>query len=408
MGAGKSHMSGAGFFARLALIALSVTGVIPAIAQHVAPPKCVASIDGCLAAPNEVSIATDNFDSAMRSGQSARENGNLAKALADFDEAVKRRPQSPLAHYFRGLTLADRGELERAVDAFDMAIRMKAGFTEAMRARGFTQYKRREFVFALEDFARVLPSNPGDIEIVAARGDMFLRMGEWDRAIAELNKELTLRPGHSLAVARRADAWRGKGKTEQALADYALVTRMAPAYWPARHSRAAIYEERGEYDKALAEYDAVLRGSPKHGSTLALRCGTKVLLDRSTEAIGDCEAALAQKPDDQVALTWLGLIDYGNGAFERARAELDAAIGQNGAWARANYARALLRETLGDQAGAFKDMTTARRYTETTAEWTRVQTELSRFRRGPWCGDPMPCGAIPAGKIPTSGCGCGP
>lgn len=195
---------------------------------------------------------------------------------------------------------------------------------------------------------------------------------------------------------------------EAALNEYGLAARMAPGYWPMRHARAAIYEERGEYDKALAEYDAVLRHAPRHTLSLAQRCGVKVVLDRLTEARPDCEAAMQGKGDDQVALTWLGLIEYGLGDLAGARTALDSAIAQKGAWSRANYARSLLRETLGDPTGAFRDMTAARRYTESPAEWERVQAELSRFRRGPWCHVPMPCGAIPTGKIPAGGCGYGP
>ncbi|HYC63996.1 MAG TPA: tetratricopeptide repeat protein [Reyranellaceae bacterium] len=373
----------------------------------------MAALDGCsLAIPRELSTTSDIFDALLSGAKAARERGDLAKALTDLDEAVKRRPQSALAHYLRGLTLGDRGELERAVDALDFAIRLKGDFTEAMRARGFAQYKRREFIFALEDFARVLPKNPTDVEIVAARGDMYVRMGDWDKALAELNRELALRPGHYLAVARRGDAWRGKGRTDAALNEYALAARLAPGYWPVRHARAVIYEERREYDKALAEYDAVRRHSPRHAPSLAQRCGIKTILDRLAEALPDCEAALQGhgrvKDDDQVALTWLGLIAYGLGDFVRAREMLDGAIAQKGAWPRANYARALLRETLGDTSGSFRDMTAARRYTESPADWERVQVELSRFRRGPWCHVPMPCGTIPAGSIKSDGCGCGP
>lgn len=312
------------------------------------------------------------------------------------------------AHFARGQALAASGELERAVEAFDAAIRLRPDYSEAIRARGFTQYQRREFVFALEDFARILPANPGDVEIVAARGDMFVRMGDWDKAIAELTRELALRPGHYLAVARRGDAWRGKGRIDAALNEYAMAERMAPGYWPARHASAAIHEERGDYAKALAEYDAILRIAPKHGPSLAQRCAAKVMLDRLADALPDCKAALAIKPNDQVALTWSGLIDYTNGAFDRARDALDVAIALNGAWSRANYVRALVRETLGDQAGAFRDMTAARRYTEDPAVWARVQSELARFRQGPWCGERLPCGAIPSGNIKTAGCGCGP
>lgn len=393
-------------FAQMASIwALALA--IPAAAQPT-PPRCVTTIDGCsVAVPRELG-AVESFDAYLKGAQTARERGDHAKALSELDEAVKRRPQSALAHYLRGLTLADRGELERAVDAFDFALRLKSDFTEAMRARGFTQYKRREFVFALEDFSRVLPKTPGDVEIVAARGDMYVRMGEWDRALGELNRELAMRPGHYLAVARRGDAWRGKGQIDAALNEYALAARMAPGYWPVRHARAAIYAERSEYEKALAEYDAVLRHIPRHAPSLAQRCGAKVILDRLSDARSDCEAAMQGKGDDQVALTWLGLIDYGMGDFAGARLALDSAIAQKGAWPRANYARALLRETLGDPAGAFRDMTAARRYTESPAEWERVQAELSRFRRGPWCQVPMPCGTIPMGSIQAGGCGCGP
>lgn len=207
-------MSGAVFSARLALLALSLAAAIPAVAQMPPPPKCVASIDGCsVVAPRELS-AIENFDAFLKGAQQARERGDHAKALNDLDEAVKRRPQSALAHYLGGLTLGDRGDLERVVDAFDFAILLKGDFTEAMRARGFAQYKRREFVFALEDFALVLPSNPADVEIVAARGDMYVRMGEWDRALAELNREVALRrattspsPAAAMPGAARA-AWR--------------------------------------------------------------------------------------------------------------------------------------------------------------------------------------------------------
>jgi hypothetical protein len=63
---------------------------------------------------------------------------------------------------------------------------------------------------------------------------------------------------------------------------------------------------------------------------------------------------------------------------------------------------------LGDSSGAFTDMTAARRYTESPDESQRVQAELSPFRRGPICRDPLPCGATAAGRVPASGCGCGP
>lgn len=396
-------MSSTGILSRFASIAVLVALATPGVAQTA--PKCAA--DGCsVVAPRELSAASDTFDTLLKSAQGWRDKSDPGRALADLDQAIKHRPQSALAHYLRGMVLADRGNLEGAVDAFDRAVRLKGDFTEARRARGMANYKRREFVFALEDFAR-LPGSSGDVEIVAARGDMFVRMGDWDRALAELTTELSMRPGRYLAAARRGDAWRGKGNSDNALNEYALAARMAPAYWPARHARAGIYAERGEYDKALAEYDAVLRYAPRHGATFAQRCGVKVILDRP-DAAGDCEAALEQTPDDQVALTWLGLIDYANGAFERARARLDAALEHKGAWPWANFSRALLLESLGDTSGAHKDMTAARRYTETPADWTRVQGELQRFRRGPWCGDPMPCGIVPSGTIPTSGCGCGP
>ena len=111
MGADHPSMSGATFSARLALLALSLAAAIPAFAQA-PPPKCVATVDGCsITAPRELSAVSDNFEVLLGTAKAARERGELAKALADLDRAVTLRPQSALAHYLRGLTLADRGEL---------------------------------------------------------------------------------------------------------------------------------------------------------------------------------------------------------------------------------------------------------------------------------------------------------
>ena len=62
--------------------------------------------------------------------------GAYDRALADYDTALRLRPDDPVAHYRRGLTHYFMGENTGAIHDFTEVIRLDPGHAEAYRYRG--------------------------------------------------------------------------------------------------------------------------------------------------------------------------------------------------------------------------------------------------------------------------------
>ncbi|MCM1356404.1 MAG: tetratricopeptide repeat protein [Staphylococcus sp.] len=88
---------------------------------------------------------------------------DITAALSDLDSVIRLSPFMPVAHYNRGVLLAEAGMLEEAVKSFSTAIKLKPDFGEAYYNRGFVY-------LTLGDKDRAFPdlSRAGEFGIVAS------------------------------------------------------------------------------------------------------------------------------------------------------------------------------------------------------------------------------------------------
>src|SRR5690349_1694648 len=68
---------------------------------------------------------------AMQRGQEAFKSGDLTRARAEFEKAVRLAPNDAEAQSALGWVLAQQGELEGAVSHLRAAVKVKPGFAEA-------------------------------------------------------------------------------------------------------------------------------------------------------------------------------------------------------------------------------------------------------------------------------------
>lgn len=74
-------------------------------------------------------------------GNAWKAKGELDRAIADYTEAIRLKPDHAIAHYDRGIVWQQKGELDRAIADFSEAIRLKPYDTLAVYAyvnRGLT------------------------------------------------------------------------------------------------------------------------------------------------------------------------------------------------------------------------------------------------------------------------------
>lgn len=96
---------------------------------------------------------------------------DIADILADLDTVIRLSPFMPVAHYNRGVILAEAGMLEEAVKSFSRAIELKPNFGEAYYNRGFVYLTLGDKDKAFPDLSR-----GGELGIVPSYS-LLKRMG---------------------------------------------------------------------------------------------------------------------------------------------------------------------------------------------------------------------------------------
>lgn len=153
-------------------------------------------------------------------GNAYQDSKDLDRAIADFDAAIRLRPDYALAYSNRGNAYSRRKDYARAIASYDEAIRIDPNQASA--------YNNRCFALA------------------AAGGDL-------QQAIRDCDMALMLRPGFACALGSRGFAHFRAGALEPALADLDAALKADGKSAPWLYLRGIIRLRRG--DRAGADAD---------------------------------------------------------------------------------------------------------------------------------------------------------
>jgi len=81
-------------------------------------------------------LGSNCLDAYYRRGKLYRELGYFDRAIRDYDQAIRLRPQSANSHYYRGLANHRMGRFDRAIRDYDLVIRLKPTYAAAYNDRG--------------------------------------------------------------------------------------------------------------------------------------------------------------------------------------------------------------------------------------------------------------------------------
>ncbi len=165
-------------------------------------------------------------------GNARAELGDGEGALEDYDAAVRARPDYPEARVNRGLTRFQRGDFAGAVEDLDAALRLDPDHAFARYNRGLARQKLGDLPGALEDYDGTLHRRPDFVEALVNRGNIRVLQAEPQRALEDYNRALALRPGFPHALLNRARTRRGLGDTDGAVADLRLALETADPAGP--------------------------------------------------------------------------------------------------------------------------------------------------------------------------------
>ena len=151
------------------------------------------------------------------------------------------------AYFNRGLTKLHTGHQEEAIADFDEAIRLKPDYTEAYNNRGYAKGMLKRYEEAIADLDTVIHLKPSDTFAYSNRGNAKSELGQHEEAIIDFDIVLRLDPDYVEAYNNRGVTKFRLGRYEEAIADFDEAIRLKPDY-------AEAYNNRGHVKRILERY----------------------------------------------------------------------------------------------------------------------------------------------------------
>jgi lipoprotein NlpI len=195
------------------------------------------------------SAATSDIDGC---DQSADRERRIASCSRLIDDTARSDTVRAVAHNNRGNALRANGENDRAIADYSEALRLRPDGTYYYN-RGNAYRTKGENNRAIADYTEAIKLNPNDSSAYNNRANAYRDEGDFDRAISDLDTVVRDKPT-ARAFYNRGEAHRLKGDDARAIADYSAAIALDP-------KRGSFYFDRGRaylYTGSLAAAQADL------------------------------------------------------------------------------------------------------------------------------------------------------
>jgi tetratricopeptide (TPR) repeat protein len=273
--------------------------------------SCTAIIRSDRSSSKDKAVAYNNRGSFLR------DRGELDRAIADFDAAVRLDPNSPDTYINRGIARYRRGDLDRAIADYDEAIRLDPEDAYAYNDRGLALRAKGDLDRAISDHDHAIRLEPDTSAAYTNRGLDWQDKGDLDRAIADFDNAVRLNSNDALAYNNRALAWQAKGDLVRAVADYGEAIRSDPQFASAYSNRAKAWEKRGDFSRAIADCRELIRLDPQSAAAYLQRGRLLLFSGQLPSALADLNRANELAPNDGYVALWLDIVGQRNSLTNR-------------------------------------------------------------------------------------------
>jgi len=177
---------------------------------------------------------------------------NIAEALREGKRALDLNPNSSIARYAYGQTLAACARLDEGIEQARVGCEIDPLMAPINYCYGLLLYYDRRWEEAEQQLRRTLEINPNFIIAQAMVGIVLARQSRFSDAMAHVNKMLTAKPD---IVWELVLAYVAALAGERAMATRILAKRDAALPAAAAYFGATIYGVLGEFDKGFADLE---------------------------------------------------------------------------------------------------------------------------------------------------------
>jgi tetratricopeptide (TPR) repeat protein len=261
-----------------------------------------------------------------RRGHAYVDTGDLDRAMADFEAAIRLDPKYFDGYNGRGRVYQARRDGVRALGEYEVAIRLDPNNPWPRNNRGNAYLSQGDTVHAIADYDEAIRLDPKIVRPHVNRGWLFFRVGDIDRSLADYEEVIRLDPNSAVGHTGVCRAYRDKGDRARALDECNEAIRLEPQYAVAYDNRGVVYHENGDEDRALADFGEAIRLDPRNPWPYNNRGISHFARGEKTLALADYDEAIRLDPTLVYAYFNRGDLYREQGDLGRALSEYQTAL----------------------------------------------------------------------------------
>lgn len=255
-------------------------------------------------------IKPDNGQALAARGNLFRVNGEETKAQADFSLAiaVPIPPNSGFRAYLdRSRAYIAKGDLTSALADLNTANHLNPSIREIYINRASIYRQRRDFRSAINEYTGALKLNPKDDNALSSRAETYVNLGEFDNALADCNAAINANQFVADYYEHRSEVQRMLGNQDLAIADLAVAIQLQPERGVWYAARAEAYRMKGDWKDAMTDYDRAIQAEPTSGKFRSYRANERQYEGDYAGALADRDEAIlldANNADLRIVRAW--------------------------------------------------------------------------------------------------------
>jgi tetratricopeptide (TPR) repeat protein len=283
-------------------------------------------------------------------GNLAFENQKWAEAQVYLDQWIQTHPADQEALWLRGQTFQNQGNLDRALSDFNALLTLNPLNAEAIFERGRIRYQLKQYQEAIADFENFIKTPPGETTRIlfkiapgdnavsnvttvqtASQEDAYYHLGlcsieleEYDFALLYLDEAILLNPKIADFHAEKGRALARLGDNVPAIESYEIALRLDPDHLPAKQGLALV--KTGGDEVLQEQLDQLIADSAANSQIYKQRGFYRMNHDDYKGAIEDFTAAISMDAEDSESYFYRGKIYYREKNREMAEADFSDAI----------------------------------------------------------------------------------
>jgi predicted CXXCH cytochrome family protein len=254
-----------------------------------------------------------------------KSDGQMAKALPLYEEAVRRKPDSLIALQRLGFSLRASGQHARAAEVLKKALELSPADAASWHQLGLNALAQGSRSDAVAAFEKAVALDPDMSEAWNSLGGTSLETGDLARAVAAFREAVRIQPNYAEARSNLANALSSAGNFPEARYEFEMAIKYKPKYAAARFNYGLALARVSRFDEAQRQAEAAVASDPAFAEAHDL-LGNLFMAKRMLKpALDQFEEAIRIRPDYGRAQLDLGGALAGAGNVDAAIPHLQKA-----------------------------------------------------------------------------------